>query len=148
MNLVVEEIYQNILSELEFIFIDIDGCKIPFKVENIKVGHNILLQLEDIDQPEKTNLFKTKSVYIEQDMLNHVAVNKETINLTNCKDFKVLDGDGKYRGTIDKINDSNGNIFANIIFENADFLIPLHKDLLIEFDLINQTIQLDYPFEE
>ncbi len=147
MNLVVEEIYQPILTKLSFIFIDIDHCKIPFKVKKIKVGHNILLRLEDVDQPEKTSLFKTKSIFIEKEWLKEISLSKDEIKLSNCTGFKVFDVEGDLKGVITAINESSGNVFANVLFNGNDLLIPLHQDLVSDFNITEQSLILDYPFE-
>ena len=130
-----EEIeYKNI----DFLFVEIDGTYIPFKINEIKkIKNSLEIKFEFINNPKEAAEIVSKNVFIEKKFCTYKEENKNEII-----GYIVIDEDLSKLGEI--VNIINNNIQKLLeIRENSStksFLVPYVNEFIFNIDHSKKTI--------
>ena len=131
-----EEIeYKNI----DFLFVEIDGTYIPFKINEIKkIKKNSLeIKFEFINNPKEAAEIVSKNVFIEKKFCTYKEENKNEII-----GYIVIDEDLSKLGEIVNILNNNIQKLLEIRENNStkSFLIPYVNEFIFNIDHSKKTI--------
>lgn len=131
-----EEIeYKNI----DFLFVEIDGTYIPFKINEIKkIKKNSLeIKFEFINNPKEAAEIVSKNVFIEKKICTYKEENKNEII-----GYIVIDEDLSKLGEIVNILNNNIQKLLEIRENNStkSFLIPYVNEFIFNIDHSKKTI--------
>lgn len=131
-----EEIeYKNI----DFLFVEIDGTYIPFKINEIKkIKKNSLeIKFEFINNPKEAAEIVSKNVFIEKKFCTYKEENKNEII-----GYIVIDEDLSKLGEIVNIINNNIQKLLEIRENNStkSFLIPYLNEFIFNIDHSKKTI--------
>ena len=131
-----EEIeYKNI----DFLFVEIDGTYIPFKINEIKkIKKNSLeIKFEFINNPKEAAEIVSKNVFIEKKFCTYKEENKNEII-----GYIVIDEDLSKLGEIVNIINNNIQKLLEIRENNStkSFLIPYVNEFIFNIDHSKKTI--------
>ena len=131
-----EEIeYKNI----DFLFVEIDGTYIPFKINKIKkIKKNSLeIKFEFINNPKEAAEIVSKNVFIEKKICTYKEENKNEII-----GYIVIDEDLSKLGEIVNILNNNIQKLLEIRENNStkSFLIPYVNEFIFNIDHSKKTI--------
>ncbi len=128
----------------KYLFIDIDGCFIPFTIDNVRsFSKNVLIvKLKEIRSEDDVNEVIHKNVYVDS---TEIGSNIDSGFFYN--DFINFDviTDSKKIGRIENINSKLPQPVFEIIYDSRKVLIPIHEDLIKKIDKKNKIIYLDIP---
>ena len=130
--------------DLKYLFIDLDGCFIPFMIENVRsFSKNVLIvKLKEIRSEDEVNEVIHKNIYVDSaEMESNIDSGFFYNNLIN---FEVIT-DSKKIGRIENINSRLPQPVFEIIYDSRKALIPIHEDLIKKIDKKNRIIYLDIP---
>lgn len=130
--------------DLKYLFIDLDGCFIPFMIDNVRsFSKNVLIvKLKEISSEDKVNEVINKNIYIDSaEMASNIDSGFFYNDLIN---FEVIT-DSKKIGRIENINSKLPQPVFEIIYDSRKVLIPIHEDLIKKIDKENKIIYLDIP---
>ena len=130
--------------DLKYLFIELDGCFIPFKIENVRsFSKNVLIvKLKEIRSEDEVNEVIHKNIYVDSaEMESNVDSGFFYNDLIN---FEVIT-DSKKIGRIENINSKLPQPVFEIIYDSRKVLIPIHEDLIKKIDKENKIIYLDIP---
>lgn len=140
-----EEHLEEITLGLDFIFIMINGSKVPFKVKKINHKNNPwLLFIDQIDGPEKAQQFTNEEVFAERDLVG----NTEIVSDETMKGFKIFSEEGDSFGIVLETEEHPQQILLVVEFNSQQFRIPFHPDLIAELDKENQKIRYNYTKDD
>ena len=133
---IFEEIeYKNI----DFLFVEIDGTYIPFKINKIKkIKKNSLeIKFEFINNPKEAAEIVSKNVFIEKKFCTYKEENKNEII-----GYIVIDEDLSKLGEIVNIINNNIQKLLEIKENNStkSFLIPYVNEFIFNIDHSKKTI--------
>ena len=133
-----EEIeYKNI----DFLFVEIDGTYIPFKINEIKkIKKNSLeIKFEFINNPKEAAEIVSKNVFIEKKFCTYKEENKNEII-----GYIVIDEDLSKLGEIVNIINNNIQKLLEIRENNStkSFLIPYVNEFIFNIDHSKKTIYI------
>ena len=133
-----EEIeYKNI----DFLFVEIDGTYIPFKINEIKkIKKNSLeIKFEFINNPKEAAEIVSKNVFIEKKFCTYKEENKNEII-----GYIVIDEDLSKFGEIVNILNNNIQKLLEIRENNStkSFLIPYVNEFIFNIDHSKKTIYI------
>lgn len=139
----IEEIFWDDFVGNDHFFIKINGCFVPYFIEDIKEKNHLLLKIEDIDNPEEANDFNLKEMYLRaKDILSKSGTNYATF--TSLENYVIYNIDVKV-GVIQKIEEYPQQIMANVLIKNKLILIPLVDELIQNIDHQNKSITMRLP---
>ena len=131
-------------TDLKYLFIDIDGCLIPFIIDNVRsFSKNVLIvKLKEISTEDEVDEIIHKNIYVDStEMESNIDSGFFYNDLIN---FDVIT-DSKKIGRIENINSKLPQPVFEIIYDSRKVLIPIHEDLIEKIDKENNIIYLDIP---
>ena len=130
--------------DLKHLFIDIDGCFIPFMIDKIRsFSKNILIvKLNEISSEQKADEIIHKNVFADSSKIK--SKKSSGFFYDNLINFDVF-RDSQKIGKIENINSNLPQPVFEIIYNTRKVLIPIHEDLIKEIDKKNNIIYLDIP---
>ena len=137
--------------EPDFIFIDIDGIPVPFRVEEMSGTKNHLITTvsrvlsgEEAESLRGAKVYVLKSLYDEQIDPD----NMEELSLYHLIGYSIAHSSGDEIGTLATIDESTTNIL--LILETKDgeeVYIPFVEEWITGLDHQKRSIEIDCPLE-
>ena len=117
------------LTNIEYLFVEIDKQLIPFFIENIRniKPKVILVKFLDLDSENKSLKLIENKVYIPKKWISNSVQNQKEKNIIG---YKVID---KKMGELGIINSIKFNPAQNLIYvqnKNKEFCIPMHEEFI------------------
>lgn len=132
------------IPPMESVFLEIDGRPVPFFIEYSEYsGADVLkLKFAGYDSSHQTNEFVGCKVFLTDDI---PQVNKVE-DLHDILNFDLFDQTKRYIGKVTDIIPNPGQILLQITCsDKTEFLIPLHENLIVNFDSQKRTLVMDIP---
>lgn len=137
---VIEDPFLEDLAEQEFVFVDIEGCKVPFYIESLQENKDLVLKLEHISNPEELLPFHQKRIYLLKESLRHsLEFIKQKEQGSRFEGMEMFHSSGEKVGVIDRVEEYPQQLMAVVRHpEKGELLIPLHEELIhsVEADKI------------
>jgi 16S rRNA processing protein RimM len=128
----------------ESLFLLVEGRAVPFMVEAIEQVRNdsLIVSFRHYDSAGKVAGFT--GCRVQAELKGSVGKKRyEDLTLTG---FTLLDSDGRVRGVIRSISERKHQWLATVENQSgAEFLLPVHEDLIIEADPKGKTITMTIP---
>jgi len=131
-------------QDIDFIFLDIDRCLIPFKVDRINSSsdNSIILKLQELNSDEDASEVILKNVYL--DKKNSKFIDEESFFYNELLNFVVFK-DSKKIGKIVNINDKLPQPVFEILINDKKFMVPIHDDFIQKIDKEKKSIHIVIP---
>lgn len=144
----VEEAFREYVWDLEFLFLDIDGDKVPFRIEYIKGEEDApIFKFDRMDTPEEAAKYTGAKLFMEKDRLPKgfdPAVSSE-LEFAYLEGFTLFDEGIGLIGPILEVMEYPQQEMAVVNYRENEWLIPLHEDLIIAVDENNRRITMRLP---
>jgi 16S rRNA processing protein RimM len=142
----VEDMYERDLYEQKFLFIGIDGYKVPFEIENINEAKGINIKLRLLDTPEDISRYHNSPIYLLKEKLVHAkSFIDENELMTSLAGLALYDIELGYIGVIDRVEEYPQQIMAIVIKNESEVLIPLHSSLIESIDEEAKKLIMNLP---
>ena len=131
-------------TDLKYLFIDIDGCLIPFIIDNVRsFSKNVLIvKLKEISTEDEVDEIIHKNIYVDStEIESNIDSGFFYNDLINFDVFR----DSKKIGKIENINSRLPQPVFEIMYDSRIVLIPIHEDFIRKIDKVNNIIYLDFP---
>lgn len=143
--LFLEENYISTFGQQEFVFIETEGYKVPFKIESFEVGRDIIIKLKGIDNSEDLNKYHMSSLHVLSSDIRKSDSGLDG-DIDKLVGFQIIDVNKQLNvGTILRVDQYPQQKMAIIIKDNVEILIPLHTDLILSNDMSTKEIHMDLP---
>ena len=132
-------------TELESMFVDINGHLIPFFIEKASLHKDKFLRthFEDVDSEEAADDIVGKDVYLPLSMLPELDGNKFYYH--EVEGFTAIDQRLGDFGIIQKISDNGLQALFEIEKDGATILVPVIDEFIIEVNRKNKSILFNTP---
>ena len=130
--------------DLKYLFIDLDGCFIPFKIDNVRsFSKNVLIvKLKEIRSEDEVDEVIHKNIYVDStEIESNIDSGFFYNDLINFDVFR----DSRKIGKIENINSRLPQPVFEIMYDSRIVLIPIHEDFIRKIDKANNIIYLDIP---
>ena len=142
----VNENYEGILQELDFIFVELDGDHVPYPFDILadkNKGH-YKVHLLGVDDEKTARSISGKAIFAPEDLVNKIV--PEHDEESSFDGFLVVDTKAGDLGTVVQFSDFGGNQILELQGEGEDeILIPIHPDFIVEIDPEKEIIYTDLP---
>ena len=131
---------------LDFIYIDIDGQLIPYKIHSSFLKKNLFLQLklEEINDEVSAKSLIGKEVFLNKNMLPNLK--KNDFFYHEIIGYKIISMNGENIGTVTYLNDQSSQTL--IVLENNNGqkkIIPLVQEFIKKIDKKNKLLTVSLP---
>ena len=126
-------------EELNVLFVEINGARIPYFVKSAsETNHGLLLLLEDHDSIEKVKLLVGKKVFVDEQLL----IEEDAYDYSG---YTIKDMKEQVVGLIESVEDHGSQLIAVLKINNKEVMLPLAEELIREIDDGDKTIVYDLP---
>ena len=131
-----------------FVFAEIDGIPVPFRVEGVRTkGAGLLLTLRGIDTEAQAALLASKTILVESDksdMSDPSDDDSEGFFLDDLVGFTIVAG-GEEVGLIDDVDFSTENALFIVDRQGEEVLVPAAPELIDAIDAETRTVEMTLP---
>lgn len=133
------------ITEMEWVFVLIDGLPVPFFVEEFseKSKDTVLVKLEDISSIDHCQELIDTPVYLFKDIIQPDTTS--LLGLNQCVGYKVIDSGSGELGKLQGVIDNPSNPLLQIIDFRKEILIPAQEEFIDSIDDAQQEIHVSCP---
>ena len=145
MKIAIDPIFTSDFPNCKYIFIDIEGSRVPFFVTKRNLDKYII-SLEFVDSPEEANKLSNNKVFLERCMLSTSNIHKEISDEDLLIDFNLIDitNDNEI-GRILRVEKFPQQMMLIVDYSGDEIMIPLAVDWIANIDQENKTIEMNLP---
>lgn len=140
----VEDDFVEDLSSANALFIDLDGSKVPFLINDLQFKNHILVKLDEVEDPQNASDYSSRAIFIESKFVSEKEENLEA-SVEDLLAFKVYNADKEYIGAISNIIQNPHQILIEINTPEKAFLMPFHPDLVLDLDPAAGSLEMEIP---
>ncbi len=144
---IVDERYLEDFMETEAVFLEIKGKKVPFFMEEVREGNDMLVKLEEVDTPEAAQALSGTPVFMRaEDLLPEVA--RETsaeLQYERYIGYTILDTFLGEVGVIQDIIALPQQYMATLEVDGKEVLIPMHPHFIKKIDESTKVVLMELP---
>jgi 16S rRNA processing protein RimM len=140
----VEKIFSDNIPEMESVFLEIEGKRVPFFLEHYKTfgQENILFWFQDYTSVEKVREFIGCKVFIQSE--GHIS--KPAIVQEDIIGFDLYTIAEELVGNVIKVTKNPGQWLLTVVSDTGnEILIPFHEDLIISIKTESKKIIMILP---
>lgn len=128
----------------DVVFLELQGGLVPHFIERQQFLNNKgILKLEEIDVLEDAQALIGAGIYIPLEDLPELEEGQ--IYYHNLIGFQVIDDDLGELGEVSNIYDFKSHAVMEMMYKNAEVLVPLHEDIVRDVDPEAQTVYVSLP---
>lgn len=143
----IEEAFWDDLLEAEVLFVEIKGQMVPFFIEEIKEGTDVLIKFEEVGAKEEAAPLSNRSVYLRKTDLSEPVqdIRWTEEQLEALVGYSVWTQEVGLIGPIIEFVDMPMQLIAVVAYQGRELLIPFVRDFLIDIQEERQKIKMRLP---
>ena len=148
LKLKILDAYLEDFARAEVLFLGIDGRKIPFFVEAVRMDGPLLIKFEEKDTKESASQLAGKEIFLRELDLSFDEKRKNSVadlKFTAYVGYILEDVNFGKIGTIKEVIEYPQQEMAIVLYKEKERLIPLNEHLVVRIDKDEQKILLDLP---
>ena len=141
----IDEAYLEDFNKQDFLFLEIDGYKVPFYIqEKIKHRH-LIIKLEHINSSEALQFYNQHLIFLlKKDTTVSLATSSSEV-APSIEGYLLLDTINGEIGTIVRVEQYPQQVIAFVNYNDKEVMIPIHQDLVEALDHKAKTINMSLP---
>jgi len=129
-----------------FLFLEIDGYKVPYEIEEINDQKDLIIKLWSIENPEELKTYRDRRVFLlTSDLTKAEQAGADSQNLSRFISYHIHDLSLGDLGAIVRVDSYPQQEMAILQIDDKDVLIPLHEDLITSVNDTDQILHMDLP---
>lgn len=143
----VDERYLDDFLVTDLVFIEIEGKKLPFFIEDIFEANDLLVKFEEVDSPEVAHRYSGKAVFMREADLQPLAAELPSTDaqFERYVGYLIFDKRIGLIGAIDAVIELPQQFLASVSYNGKEVLLPIHPDLIGRVDHQLRQIWMDLP---
>ncbi|MFH1121103.1 MAG: ribosome maturation factor RimM [Bacteroidota bacterium] len=132
-------------TELESVFVQMNGQLIPFLIESLEHRHNnnAVVTLADIDSTDQASMLISCELFLPLSMLPPLTGTRFYYH--EIKGFSVMDEKFGEAGIIEEVLEYPHQAVLRVLFKGKEILIPITSEIILEVDRETRTIRTRAP---
>lgn len=144
--IIFQEKYYESLEETSWIFVDIDGMLVPFRIASegtrMRSDRSAILALDWVVNQEYAKRLTGKQVYL---LNKDIIGEKDEFTTGELAGFQLSGRQEGFIGMIRDVNDYSGNVVLTVESQGRELLVPFNEDLVVTISHAKKEIILDLP---
>jgi len=145
LRLMIEDRFKGYLKPGSFVFLDLDGSRVPFRIADVDEGQHFTMLLEDINGKQESDTLTGKELWVPMEQIKP----RHQKSLRNIKeqweDYRIHDQATAIDYPILRTEEYPQQLMAVIDILGRDVLVPLNDQLIIEVDKEQKIIVMEIP---
>ena len=143
--LMIEDRFKVYLKPGSFVFLDLDGSRVPFRIADVDEGQHFVMLLEDINGKQESDTLTGKELWVPMEQIKP----RHQKSLRNIKeqweDYRIHDNATGIDYPILRTEEYPQQLMAVIDILGRDVLVPLNDQLITEVDKEQKIIIMEIP---
>lgn len=141
-----EDAYLPDLANASAVFIEENGQKLPYFLEEVQIGNAIILTLEEVKTKEAANRLRGAEVFLRESDLLPIE-NREFNNLLYEKyeGYQLEDKELGMIGVIEEVLEMPQQEMAVVTYKDNEVMIPLNEDFILEVLEQKKVLKVELP---
>ncbi|HEY3387488.1 MAG TPA: hypothetical protein VGK46_13315 [Saprospiraceae bacterium] len=145
LRLMVEEKYKAYLQPGAFLFIDLDGSKVPYKISHTEDGAHFVVLFDSIRGKDESDDLSGKEVWIPVDQVKERHLKSPRSLREKWEDYQINDETTGTNYPILRTEEYPQQLMAVIDITGREVLIPLNDQLITDIDKDAKIIRMQIP---
>lgn len=141
----VEDKYKSYLQAGLFVFLDLNGSKVPYKIADVEEGQHLVMLLEDIRGKDESDSLAGKEIWIPVGQVKERHLRSPRSLKEKWEDYSILDNASGQQYSILRTEEYPQQLMAVIEINGREILIPLNDHLITDIDRDAKCIHIDIP---
>lgn len=146
----IEEQYLEDFVQADFVFLEINGQKMPYFIDDIQFGGALIVHFEDVESRETATLITSKAVFLrEKDLIpeeeREYAIPPTTLEYAFIEGYTLIEETHGKIGVIEKIEAFPQQEMAFVQASDKVLMIPIAKEWLLNIARETQEIKMKLP---
>jgi 16S rRNA processing protein RimM len=141
----IEESHKGYFKRGSYLFIDINGSKVPFRIEGVEDNAHFIIKVEEVGEKSGSDNLSGKEICIPIGNVRSRHL-KSTRHLRDAWDqYQIEDVETLIRYSIIKVTELPQQTMASIMVDQKELLIPLSEPLIESIDNEKKLIRMHIP---
>jgi 16S rRNA processing protein RimM len=145
LRLMVENKFKGYFVEGEYIFFEIDGSKVPFKIEDVVEDAHFVMTLEDVHSKEVSDALSGKEIWIPLEKVKAIHQRAPRNIKDPWNEYFIRDEDSSTTHAILRTEEFPQQLMAVIDWKGREIYVPLHEQLISNIDRKEKIIYMKIP---
>lgn len=142
----VDDLYLDDFLEAETVFLEIRGKKLPFFIEKVREGNEVLVKFEDTDSKEAADNLSSKEIFLrESDIVPLEERELEADDFTQYVGYQLQDTELGLIGEMEDVIEYPQQMMAAVTYQEREVLIPLNEAFIKEIQKGKKIILMELP---
>jgi 16S rRNA processing protein RimM len=143
--IVINEPYSDVIFDLEKVFLEIRGKKLPYFLQQVRGGGALIASFEDIDDRDDALAISAKSIWAKAVDLPEIELDPVSDEI-NFVGFEIFDLTSQQNlGKITEVIEYPQQLMAVIFIEERQVLIPLNHAFISAIDEAESLLKMELP---
>jgi 16S rRNA processing protein RimM len=145
LRLMIEDRLKGYVKAGSFVFIDLNGSRVPFQVKEVDEVQHFVMLLEGINGKQESDTLTGKEIWVpmEQVKTRHLK-SPRNIN-EKWEDYEIRDEKTGTSFHILRTEEYPQQLMAVVLLDEREILIPLHEQLIMNIDRDQKIISMEIP---
>jgi 16S rRNA processing protein RimM len=145
LRLALESQFKSYIKQDSFLFFNLDGSKVPFKINEVEDNAHFVIGLEDVTNKKDSDLLAGNDIWIEMDVVKPRHQRSPRNIKDKWEEYQLLDTRSNTTFTIERVEEFPQQLMAVVRIEDRERLIPLSEQLISSIDRQNKLITMELP---
>lgn len=147
MRVFVDDVWQEDFYAQRFVFLEIDGYKVPFEITEVSDHKDLVIKLDTIESSEELRPYNQKKLYLlEKDIVHGKAKLSQADEKSQLIGMHIYDETLGDLGPIIRIDEYPQQEMAILQKEDGtEVLIPLHEQMITSISKEDGMVYMDLP---
>ncbi len=141
----IDDDYLEDFKKQEFLFLEVDGYKVPFKIVHQQEYQHLIVKLSYIDSPEDLLPFHQQSIYLLDKNITSPKASDTVPSKSHYVGYQIIDAQLGNIGAVIRIESYPQQLMAFVTSQDNELMIPLHESLISKIVEKEKVIYMNLP---
>ncbi|MEO5905195.1 MAG: hypothetical protein ABIQ11_00605 [Saprospiraceae bacterium] len=145
LRLMIEDQFKSYLRKGSFIFLDMNGSKVPFQIASVEEGAHFVISFEGVKDKKKSDALSGHEIFIPLENVKSRHQRSPRNIKAKWDEFKITDEQSGETFDIIRVEEFPQQLMAIVELNEKEILIPLSDQLIISIDKENKILRMEFP---
>jgi len=139
----IEEYHDDFMNS-QFLFMEVDGYKVPFQIVEKIENKNLIVKLKYLDDPKDVLPYHQANILLlEKNLKYKIAEAPSSVN--PLVGMSIVDKVLGSIGVIERVEEYPQQIMAFMLYKDAEIMIPMHENFIEDVNQETGIISMTLP---
>jgi len=147
LKLFIDDEFLTAALEADFLFLEVDGNKVPLEIESMRQVQEILVKFNGINDPGAASKWSSTRVFLPSahDLREEIEDSETTLVYGFLVGYRVVDDQIGLVGMVSEIREFPQQEMALVNYQGKTVLIPLNPVFIRNIDRTTESLFTDLP---